>query len=632
MTGAQPVVPTSRRLHVDRVVVLTMVGITLGIILVARLWYLQIATGEDARQRADTNRLRVETSKPLRGIVYDRGGQVLARNVSSFTASVRVTDLPRDRVAQDAVFARLGAIIGMSPQAVRSAAEPGRADPFTPVRVKSPLTRDQALILEEQHTSLPGVVVRFTPVRAYPESILLGQVMGYVGPIPPTLTESRIADGYARDDVIGLAGVEASFEAELRGASGRQQVEVDAMGRVTNVLETLAPVVPGANLVLTIDLPLQRVAATALARGMARTKSPQGALVAIDTSNGEVLALVGLPGYDDNRFATGISQEDYSRLADDQWRPMFPHAIGGQFPPGSTFKMVTAAAALQEKVVSPSANVNCTGSITRNGLVFRDWTPQGHGPVNARQALGVSCDVYFYSVAGGNPFVGLQGLGMARLATYARAFGFGEKLGIRLPGEAPGLVPSAEWKRQAKNEPWYVGDEYNAGIGQGDVLATPLQLASMTAAIANGGTLYRPRIARELRDSAGTTLKAYPPEVIRAVPVAPEYLAAIRAGMHDTTNSSLIVPGFAGTAYGALRPYALDMAGKTGTAEFEGPRDAKGNLPTHALFVGYAPYQDPRIAVAIFLFGGGEGSEIAAPIAGEVIRAYLFGAGSTASE
>jgi penicillin-binding protein 2 len=308
---------------------------------------------------------------------------------------------------------------------------------------------------------------------------------------------------------------------------------------------------------------------------------------------------------------------------------MFPHAIGGQVPPGSTFKMVTAAAALQEKVVSLSSNVNCTGSVTRNALVFRDWTTQGHGPVNARQALGVSCDVYFYSITGGNSLVGLQGLGIARLAAYARAFGFGEKLGIRLPGESPGLMPSAEWKRRVRNEPWYVGDEYNVGIGQGDVLATPLQLASMTATIANGGTVYRPRVVSELRNTAGATLKVFAPEVIRTVPVAPEYLAAIRAGMHDATNSPLIVPGFAGTAYGSLRPYALDMAGKTGTAEFEGPRNAKGNLPTHALFVGYAPYQDPRIAIAIFMFGAGEGSEAAAPIAAEVFRAFLWGAGST---
>jgi penicillin-binding protein 2 len=625
VTGAQPVVRVGRRINVDRVAVLAMVGIAMGLTLVARLWYLQIATGEDARQRADTNRLRVETTKPLRGIIYDRGGQVLARNVSSFTASVRVTDLPKDRAAQDAVFARLGAIIALAPEDVRAAVEPGRADPFTPVRVRAPITRDQALILEEQHTSLPGVLVRFTPVRAYPEGLLLGQVMGYVGPIPPAQAQSRIAEGYARDDVIGLAGVEASYEAELRGVSGRQQVQVDAMGRVTSVLETLAPVVPGANLVLSIDVSVQRAGATALARAMARARSPQGALVALDPKGGEVLALVGLPGYDDNRFATGISQADYARLAEDPWRPMFPHAIGGQFPPGSTFKMVVVAAALQEKVVTPQANVNCTGSLTRNGLVFRDWTPHGHGPVNARQALGVSCDVYFYSVAGGNPLAGLQGLGMARLATYARAFGFGEKLGIRLPGEAPGLVPTAEWKRQVRNEAWYVGDDYNAGIGQGDVLATPLQLASMTAALANGGTLYRPRVVRELRDTAGRAVKTYPPEVIRTVPVDAAHLAAIRAGMHDTTNAPLIVPGFAGTAYSSLRAYGLDMAGKTGTAEFEGPRDAKGNLPTHALFVGYAPYQDPRIAVAVFLYGGGEGSEAAALVASEVIRSYLIG-------
>lgn len=625
MTTAPPAFPPRRSFSVDRTIVFVILMVALGLVLVAQLWFVQIATGARYQQRADTNRLRVETERPLRGVIYDRNGVVVARNVSSFTASVRPADLPRDRTARSDVFARLGSIIEMSPDEIGKLVETGRVDPFLLTRVKSPITRERALILEEQHTRLPGVVVQMTPVREYPLGQLFGQLIGYTGPIPPGQVNARVASGYGLDEFIGLSGVEAGFEDELRGLSGRQQVEVDAMGRVTNVIETLAPTIPGANVVLTIDGSLQELAYASLSRGMNRARSQQGSLVAMDPSTGEILAMVSLPGYDNNLFATGISQADYSRLADDVWRPLFPHAIGGQVPPASTFKMVTTAAALQERIVTPTTNVSCTGSVTRNGLLFRDWTPLGHGPVNARQALGVSCDIYYYSVTGGNPYSGLQGLGVARLATYARAFGFGEKTGVRLPGEAAGLVPSPEWKRQTKGEPWYVGDEYNIGIGQGDLLATPLQLASMTATLANGGTVYRPRVVRELRETGGSARTTYRPEVVRTLPVNPEYVAAIRAGMRDATNVSSIVPGFAGTAFAPLRTFGLDMAGKTGTAEYEGPRDAKGRLPTHALFVGYAPASDPRIAVAVFVHGGGEGSETAVPIVGEVIRAYLYG-------
>lgn len=276
-------------------------------------------------------------------MIYDRNGVVVARNVSSFTASIRPTDLPRDRTARTDVFARLGSIIEMSPDEIGKLVEPGRVDPFLLTRIKSPITRERALILEEQHTRLPGVVVQFTPVREYPVGLLFGQLLGYTGPIPPNQVDARVASGYGPDEFIGLSGVESSFEDELRGTAGRQQVEVDAMGRVTNVIETLAPTIPGANVVLTIDGSLQELASASLSRGMNRAKSQQGSLVAMDPSTGEILAMVSLPGYDNNLFATGISQAEYSRLANDVWRPLFTHAIGGQVPPGSTFKMVTAA-------------------------------------------------------------------------------------------------------------------------------------------------------------------------------------------------------------------------------------------------------------------------------------------------
>jgi penicillin-binding protein 2 len=595
------------------------------LVLLGQLWHIQIAAGDQYRQRADVNRIRVVTEKPPRGVIYDRAGRQVVRNVSSFTASVRPADLPKGKDEQQQVLARLAALIDMPVEEVHAAVDEARGDPFTPAPVKSQITREQALVLEEQHTNLPGVVVQVTPIRAYPEGPALGQILGYTGRVPGNLLDSLLEQGYERDDTLGLAGIEASYEEELRGGPGKKQVEVDAMGRETAELETLVPVRPGGNLVLTVDSLFQQRAADILQQAMVKAHSDQASLVAIQPKTGDVLAMVSLPQYDNNLFAAGISQADFKRLNDDPGTPLLNKAIAGLYPPGSTFKLVTAAAALQDKVVTPQTNINCPGSISLPGGQFTklDWWLPGHGNVNARQAVAVSCDIYFYNVAGGNPNTKFAGLKRGRLAEYAHLFGFAEKSGIRLPGEEAGLIPTEEWKQQKKGEPWYIGDDWNIGIGQGDDLVTPLQLANMTAAIANGGTLYRPRLVSAVRDGEGQVTQQYAPEMIRKLPIQPEYLAAIRAGMRDAVAAQFATPTQSGTAYFALRGYTLPIAGKTGTAEFFGPRDSKGNLPTHALFVGYAPYDDPQIAVAVVVYGGGEGSEIAAPAAAEIMKTYF---------
>ena len=590
--------------------------------LLGQLWNIQVINGTQFRQRAEGNRVRVVTEKALRGVVYDRAGRQLVRNVPSYTASIVPADLPRSKAEQVSVFERLSHLVDVPADEIKRVVDGARQEPFTPVRIKSRLSRDTWFILQEQLAQLPGVVPQFTPIRGYPEGPLFGHLLGYTSQLPAGLLEKLLAQGYERDDTLGVAGLEAAFEAELRGAPGRKQVEVDGVGRVTSELQTLVPTVPGGNLVMTIDAAFQRRAAEILAATLAQARSHQGSLVALQPQTGEVLAMVSLPQYDNNRFAAGISQADYQWLSEDPWRPLLNHSIGGQYPPGSTFKLITAAAALQERVVTPQTGIACPGALVASGRTFRDWFPAGHGPnVAVRHAIAVSCDIYFYSVAGGNPSTGLPGLGIRRLAEYARAFGIGERTGIRLPGEAAGLMPTEEWKRERTKEPWYIGDDYNTGIGQGDVLATPLQLATATAAVANGGTLYRPRLVSAIRDADGHVVQTLPPEVIRKLPVAPEYLAAIRAGMRDAVAAEF------GTAYYALKQAApgapAAVAGKTGTAEFAGPPDSKGNLPTHALFVGYAPYEDPQIAVAVVVYGGGEGAEVAAPAAAEAIGAYF---------
>ena len=587
------------------------------LLLCGQLWSVQVANYSQYQRRAEVNRVRVVSEKPLRGVVYDRAGRQVARNVASWTLAIRPADLPRDKDERADVLARIGRIFELDPNEISKVVDAARDDPFTPARIKAPISRELALTIEEQLDRFPGVVIQHTPIRQYPEGAFLGKILGYSGPIPAASFQARLEQGYERDDTLGLSGVELTFEESLKGTRGRRQVEVDALGRETNVLEVLQPVQAGGNIVLTIDSALQRRAAELLSAGMARARSNQGAIVALDPRNGDVLAMVSLPDYDNNLFAAGISSAEYRRLNEDRWTPLVNHAIGGLYPPGSTFKMVTAAAALQERIVTPQTRINCPASITVNGRTFRNWNPIGQGMLNVRQSLAQSCDIYFYETAGGNPYSRFQGLGIQKLAEYARHFGFGERTGLRLTGEERGLVPTEEWKREFKKEPWFIGDSYNVGIGQGDLLATPLQLANMTAAIANGGTLYRPRVASGVRDASGTEISSFAPEVIRRLPVSPENLAVIQAGMRD------VVTAPEGTAYHALKQPAFSMAGKTGTAEFYGPLDAKGNLPTHALFVAYAPFEAPQIAVAVIVHHGGEGSETAAPIATDLIKAYF---------
>lgn len=586
------------------------------LLLVGQLWQIQIASGAYYLQRADHNRLRIVTQKPLRGVMYDRYGQQLVHNVPSFTVTVLPADLPRDPAVEAAVYAGLGSVLGVSAEEISRLVDAGRRERYQPVRIKSQVPRDTALVLEERLVALPGVSVRPMPARSYLTGDLMGQLLGYTAPIPPERLATLLTTGYERDDTLGLTGIEAAFEEELRGLRGREQVEVNAVGRVVQHLAVLTPVQAGSNLVLTLDLELQRRVAEILAAAMARARSPQVVAVVMDSRYGDVLASVSLPTYDNNLFASGISAAEYGRLQDDSRRPLVNHAIAGQYPPGSTFKVVTAAAALQEHVVTSTTRVVSTGTLTLPGYVLRDWLQGGHGSLTVREALAQSCNTCFAMIAGGSPTASLQSLGHRRMAEYARAMGFGERTGIRLPGEAAGIVPTEEWKRQVRGESWYVGNTYNLAIGQGDLLATPLQLLNVVNAIGNGGALVRPRVVLESRTPEGEVTKAYPPEVIRRLPIAAEHLAVIRAGMRDTVASER------GTAYWDINAPGLPIAGKTGTAEYAGPRDAKGKLPTHAWFAGYAPHDAPEVSVVVLVYGGGEGSAVAAPVAGEIFKAY----------
>jgi len=630
-----------------------------------RLWDLQIGREEEFRYRADRNRFRLITVDAPRGIIYDRQGRIVARNAPSFTISIVPAVLPDEGVARDVVFDRLAALMGTPgeiertavgtgvfkpgvalPQAsIRSSIEESflqnRGAPYTPVPIATNVDRQIAFLVEEEHHNLPGVVVQVDALRRYPYGPLLSHVLGYAGRMPAELADyylNQSSEDYQIADRVGLTGVELVCEKELRGLKGRKHVEVDVFEHEVNVLAE-EPSGPGHNVILTIDVDFQQVVETALREGMrdARERSTiesealchSAVAVAMNPQTGEILAMVSLPSYDDNLFSGTISAEDLAQLNSDSRRPLVNHAIGGQYPPGSVFKPFVAAGALQEGIVTANTRFTCEGTLLLPNKYFPDnpelaqtfhcWKEQGHGSLNIVQAIQHSCDIYFYQLAGGYEDFG--GLGIEKLGEYVRLFGYGEPTGIDLPGESSGLVAGDRWKRQNYGESWVTGDTYNAAIGQGFILATPLQVLNSTAAIASFGTLYQPQVVYRIEDAEGQTVRSFSPKVAREIPVDQEYLLLIRQGMRDAVTH--------GTAW-LLDVPEIAVAGKTGTAEYPVVDEAgylirgeEGHLPTHAWFTAFAPFDDPEIALVVFVEGGGEGSQVAVPIAGKILRHYF---------
>lgn len=660
------------RRTVSRLLLLRIAVVLAFITLAAQLWRLQIVQGDDFRWRANSNRFRLLSQEAPRGVIYDRQGRILARNRPRYQVVVIPEDLPRDGMEQTKVLRHLKYLLETMPTVEESTrpsgkattvsaatptpstgfslsdiqariAEAAQASSFHPVLVSGNVPREVALLIEEESPDLPGVRVQVQPRREYLSAALTAHVIGYTGPIPGESVETYLERGYLPTDHVGLAGLEATFEDELRGQAGQRAIVVDVHGReVRTVGEPQAPV-PGHNLVLTIDLQLQQAVEEALLRGLQAAYRRSGVAIAMDPRNGAVLALVSLPSYDNNLFAEGISAEDYAALSQDPDFPLVNHAISSIYPPGSTFKIIPAAAGLQEEVITPHTLLGDGEELdgANDGVIwlpnkyfpwdrrqdrpFYCWVHKlgyGHGRISLVTAIAESCDIYFYQLAGG--YGKFEGLGLERLDQYAQLFGLGHLTGIDLPAENAGLVPDARWKRQAYGENWVTGDTYNMAIGQGYILATPLQMLNATAAVANGGYLYRPQLVYQITDAAGKVQRDFAPELIRELPIAYEHLAVVREGMYRAVNWEH------GTATKAWLP-DVAVAGKTGTAEFFADRDqdgwpdrdAQGHLPTHAWFTAFAPYEEPEIALVVLIEGGGEGSTVAVPVAAEILRAYF---------
>jgi penicillin-binding protein 2 len=618
--------------------------------------------GEYYQEAADINRFRLAQIAAPRGVIYDRRGYLLARNMPQLTVSIIPAYLPDDEAQRRDLLFRLGDMLDMpmtSPPPVREArgeirpateaepdSEPGILDilseaemaPYRPALLKKEVPRQVAMVLEEEHLDWPGVLVQAEPVREYLYGALVSHVLGYIGPIPEEQVEAYEADGYDPNrHLVGLTGVESAFERELRGRDGQKLVEVDVAGREVRTVGQPQATVPGYNLRLTLDLGLQQAIRDILQEQLDTLHKSQAVAIAMNPQTGEILAMVSLPSYDNNEFTGGISMQALKALQEDPDRPLVNHGISGQFPPGSTFKIVVASGALEEQVVTESTRLYCGGILWLPNRFFPEdpslaqpfycWIHHGsygrHGSMSIVSAIGQSCDIYFYQ-AGGGYRDRFQGLGPERLAYYAELFGFGSRSGIDLPGETGGLIPTAKWKRVNYSESWVTGDTYNMSIGQGFVLATPLQVLNAAATIANGGTLYRPQIVYDIQDDEGNTIRAFAPDVIRQVPVSPKNINLVRQGMRAA------VAGPGATAW-AMNVPGISVAGKTGTAEFfvdrnkDGlpDRDREGNLPTHAWFATFAPYENPEIALVVFISGGGEGSGAAVPVAREILTYYF---------
>ena len=555
-------------------------------LLFGRVVSMNLFQGGKYADIAKHNSVRQIPQPAPRGIIiFDRYGTPLVGNVPSIGAALIPMDLPKETVDRDRFRTAIMAVLHVDAGTLDEAFAIGGTAGLSPFLLKEKLTQEEMIAFLSRQKEFPGVSLFKTAYREYSDSVIFSHLIGYDGKI----TESELAaeSAYLPTDMIGKQGIEKSYENELRGTRGYDRMEVDAFGHPKKVLGSI-PAVPGNDLVLNIDADLQKKAYDSLQTMLESKGLSRGAVVALDPKDGSVLALVSVPGFDNNLFSEGISNDAYRSLLQNAAKPLFDRAISGEYAPGSTFKPVIAAAALSEGVVDEHTQIESKGGITVGSFSFGDW--RVNGLTDIRSAIAVSSDVFFYSIGGG--YGPVSGLGIRRMKEYASRFGYGDRTGIDLPGEADGFLADPEWKKKAMGESWYIGDDYHSAIGQGFTTATPLQIVNSIAAIANGGTLYVPQIVSQVRGIDGNTVQNSP-RVIRSAFMSPNILKIVREGMRETVTDGTATP---------LKTLPLPVAGKTGTAQF-GTGDK-----TDGWFVSFAPYDDPKIAL-IILVEAQEGNE-----------------------
>ncbi|NJD91729.1 MAG: penicillin-binding protein 2 [Geobacter sp.] len=587
---------TTKRLYY-----ISIAAVILFLILLSRLWFLQFIEVDRLRVMSENNRLRFIPVAASRGALLDRNGKIIVNNTPSFSLAV----IPNEVKDITYLVENISRIIGVDREELLSrwTKSKGRAKYF-PVVLASGLTRDQVEYFEENRLRLPGIEVEVKPVREYPGGTFSSHLLGYIAEVSDKELDMPDFSDYNPGDYIGKNGIERSYEKYLHGEDGGRQIEVDARGRYLRTLSENPPV-PGQSMELTIDLDLQRAAEKALGDKAA-------AVIALDVNNGEVLSFASSPGFDPALFTGRMPPEKWKSYLEDKRHPLENKALKGQYPPGSTFKVITALAGLSEGVIDEHTTVNCTGEHKLGNATFRCWNKKGHGRIDLKGALRESCDVYFYLLG--------EKLGVDKIADYARRFSFGEPLGIGIDGEKGGFVPTSAWKEKKTGTKWFKGETLPVSIGQGYLTATTIQLAAMTAGLATDGKIYRPHLVKRILDREGKTAREFPPELLKKIDLKAEHFRLVREGLLAVVNE----PRGTGAA---ARLYEVKVAGKTGTSQVVKMKDGKNassyQFRDHALFIAFAPYEKPEIAVAVVVEHGEHGGGAAAPVAGQLLRKYF---------
>ena len=572
----------------EKISIIIYFVILVFLLLLMRLWQLQILQGSEYRKLSEANRLRIIAIPSPRGIIFDRNGMPLVKNSPYYCASLIPDEFDKSKANL------LSKVLNIPYEEILEKLDKNGLSHFAPIRLKEGLSFSEVAYIESRRSDFPGLFIEVEAIREYIYGDLGSHLIGYLGkPTPAQLKDPAFKD-VPPDAFIGQWGIEKIFDKQLRGTHGKRVTEVNALGREIKLLQGNPPI-KGEDITLSLDIHLQKEAEKAFGE-------KAGAFVAINPENGEILSMMSKPSFDPNLFTRGIGYDEWAHLTQDKKKPMLNRALQSQYPPGSTFKIVTAIAGLEEGVIKPETKVDCRGGINYGNWHFNCWRSHGHGVLSLHRALVESCDVYFYEVG--------RRLGIDKIYGYAISLGLGKETGSELRGERKGLIPNIEWKLKNKNLPWFPGETFNTAIGQGYVSVTPIQLAVMTSAIANGGNLYKLTIIKDTKPVLSGKLK-----------VKPETLEIIKSALSGVVNE----PG--GTGW-AAKSQLTNTGGKTGTAQVVAINKDSQALPEkfrdHAWFIAFAPVEKPELALAVFVEHGGHGGTAAAPIAKKAIEAYMI--------
>jgi penicillin-binding protein 2 len=582
------------------------------LVIILRLWYLQILKGDYYKELSDNNRIRLIKIKAPRGMIFDRYGKTLAKNLPSFDLALIPNEVSRSNI--DTLLNNLKNFISFNPVTLkRKLNQIHSFCLFKPLVIKEDLKYRELTLFEINKLDLPGFLIMLTLKRNYPYEDHTSHLIGYLSETTEKEIETNLLynrKSVEKGDFVGRSGIEKIFNNNLMGENGGRQVEIDAYGQELQILKEVSAI-PGNSLFLTIDINLQKKIKELL-------KDLVGVVIVLNPNNGEILALENSPSFDPNIFSRGITREKWKNLLKHPYHPLENRAIQCQYPPGSIFKIVTAIAGLEEGLISPESRFFCNGKYNLSKYIYGCWKKEGHGSMNLEEAIVQSCDIYFYMLG--------RKLGIDKIYKYAKFLGLGEKTGVLLENEKKGLIPNSKWKKKTLKEPWLPGETISCAIGQSFIQVTPLQIAILLSVVANNGYIYKPLLVKKIEDSDGKVIQEFPPQILKKIPISEKNLKFIRESLFKAVYSSNC------TGQRAKIP-DFKFGGKTGTVQIIGKKKLEeikkcGEIPfkfrDHALFAAYAPLEKPQIVVVVLIEHGGHGGVVAAPIAREIIKFFFF--------